>query len=116
VLVNLLGNAVKFTPSGSVELSAHWVDTRDDRAIVAFAVSDTGIGIAPEKQAGLFHNFTQADESIARCFGGTGLGLSLSKQLVEAMGGTISLTSEIGKGSQFGVVLPLALPRAKIPA
>jgi signal transduction histidine kinase/FixJ family two-component response regulator len=115
VLVNLLGNAVKFTPSGSVELSAHWVDTRDERAIVAFTVSDTGIGIAPEKQAQLFQNFTQADESIARCFGGTGLGLSLSKQLVEAMGGTISLVSEIGKGSRFHVVLPLGFAKNENP-
>jgi hypothetical protein len=115
VLVNLLGNAVKFTPSGSVELRAHWVDTRDERAIVAFSVSDTGIGIASERQARLFHNFTQADESIARCFGGTGLGLSLSKQLVEAMGGTISLTSEIGEGSQFSVVLPLGLAQSENP-
>ncbi|HWE73194.1 MAG TPA: ATP-binding protein [Stellaceae bacterium] len=115
VLVNLLGNAVKFTPSGSVELTAHWVDTRDEHAIVAFTVSDTGIGIAPEKQARLFQNFTQADESIARCFGGTGLGLSLSKQLVEAMGGTISLTSELGKGSQFSVVLPLDLAENESP-
>jgi signal transduction histidine kinase/FixJ family two-component response regulator len=109
VLVNLLSNAVKFTASGSVELTANWVDTHDGNAIIAITVADTGIGIPPDKQARLFKNFTQADESIARCFGGTGLGLSLSKQLVEAMGGTISVVSEVGRGSQFTVVLPLAL-------
>jgi CheY-like chemotaxis protein len=107
VLVNLLSNAVKFTASGSVELTAQWLDTRDDRAIVAITVADTGTGIPPDGQARLFKNFTQADESIARCFGGTGLGLSLSKQLVEAMGGTISVASEVDRGSQFTVVLPL---------
>lgn len=108
VLVNLINNAVKFTAQGDVRVAAHRLDTAAGEAFVRIDVSDTGIGIADEAKARLFQNFTQADDSIARRFGGTGLGLALSKQLVEAMGGSIAMESELGKGSRFSVMLPLA--------
>jgi signal transduction histidine kinase/DNA-binding response OmpR family regulator len=101
VLVNLVGNAVKFTQKGEVVVRAT-LDSRDDAAMtVRFSVRDTGIGIPKETQAKIFNAFTQADESTTRNFGGTGLGLTISMQLVEMMGGTIRVESEPGKGSDF---------------
>jgi PAS domain S-box-containing protein len=102
VLLNLVGNAVKFTESGriviSVELDA---PLQAQGCRLRFKVSDTGIGIAPEARARLFHSFTQADASTTRRYGGTGLGLAISRRLVELMGGEISVTSEPGAGSAF---------------
>ncbi len=97
VLTNLLSNAIKFTQQGSVTLS---VNAKDDD-LLEFEVTDTGIGMTPEQQTQLFKAFSQADTSTSRKFGGTGLGLTISKQLVELMGGTIGVTSEPGKGSCF---------------
>lgn len=105
VLYNLLSNAVKFTPAGSVSLSARST-TGPGGERVCFAVEDTGIGIAPEDQVKLFQPFQQVDGSAARKFEGTGLGLSLCKQLVELHGGEISLTSEPDVGSRFSFWLP----------
>ena len=99
VLINLVGNAVKFTNRGEVAVRAQWDD--EDRRLLRFTVSDTGIGIPPEGRRRIFEAFAQADMSTTRKFGGTGLGLSISEQLVKLMGGRIWLESEIGRGSKF---------------
>jgi two-component system sensor histidine kinase/response regulator len=101
VLLNLAGNAVKFTKEGEIVISARAVDVQDDQAVLEFSVSDTGIGMTPEQAAKLFRPFSQADTSTTRKFGGTGLGLSICKRLVEMMGGQIRVESEPGKGSVF---------------
>jgi PAS domain S-box-containing protein len=101
VLLNLTGNAVKFTSEGEVVMSARAVDVRGDRAVLEFSVRDTGIGMTPEQAGKLFRPFSQADTSTTRKFGGTGLGLSICKRLVELMGGEIRVESEPGKGSVF---------------
>ncbi|RZG12057.1 PAS domain S-box protein [Pseudoalteromonas sp. CO342X] len=103
VLVNLLGNAIKFTAQGSVELSVE--SSHDD--YVLFKIADTGIGIANDRLDSIFNPFEQADESMSRRFGGTGLGTTISRQLVELMGGKIWARSEIGKGSTFYFTVPL---------
>ncbi len=102
VLLNLLSNAVKFTEKGSVDVSA-----RSAGAGVIVAVSDTGIGMAPDELNLVFAPFKQADSSMTRRYGGTGLGLSISKRLVELMGGRIEVSSQPGAGSRFEVYLPL---------
>lgn len=109
ILVNLVGNAVKFTSSGSVLVRASVESGGPDRVEVRFAIVDTGIGIAQDKQAVIFQPFAQADGSMTRKYGGTGLGLSISKGLVELMGGTISVESESGKGSTFQFTLGFEL-------
>jgi len=109
VLLNLLGNAVKFTGSGAVSLHVR-VEPGDAAApVLRFTVTDTGIGIPVDKQDGIFERFSQADSSTTRRFGGSGLGLTISRQLVELMGGQIRVHSEPGKGSVFSFVLPFAL-------
>ncbi len=104
ILKNLLSNAFKFTEKGKVTLSMN----RTGDGQVAFGVTDTGIGIAPEQQKRIFEAFHQADGTISRKFGGTGLGLSISRELVRLLGGTIHIRSQEGKGSTFTVTLPLA--------
>jgi len=103
VLLNLVNNAVKFTPKGSVRVRVARCDDdgASERVTIEFAVSDTGIGIAREDQAALFHSFSQIDSSLTRQFGGTGLGLSIVRNLVQLMGGTIEVESEPGQGSLF---------------
>jgi signal transduction histidine kinase/CheY-like chemotaxis protein/HPt (histidine-containing phosphotransfer) domain-containing protein len=101
ILTNLIGNAVKFTDRGEVGVRVEAVEAEGPSVVLAFDVSDTGIGIPPEKQRRIFDAFTQADSSTTRRYGGTGLGLSIAKQLCEMMGGTIGLTSEPGHGSTF---------------
>jgi len=103
ILHNLVGNAIKFTHAGEIVISAQQVG-----AMLAISVSDTGIGIAPEKQERIFEAFEQADGSVARVYGGTGLGLSVTRRLVELHGGTIKVESEVGKGSSFIFTLPVA--------
>ncbi|MCG9582300.1 ATP-binding protein [Vibrio tubiashii] len=102
ILINLVGNAIKFTSHGKVIVKVKWESEN-----LIFAVSDTGIGISEESQAQLFTPFVQADRTAKRNFEGTGLGLAICKNLVELMSGEISLSSEIGKGSTFEVLLPL---------
>ncbi len=101
ILVNLLGNAVKFTAAGEVMLSVGAEPREDGRVALVFAVRDTGIGIAPDGMARLFQSFSQVDASTTRKFGGTGLGLVISKRLAELMGGTMWVESTLGRGSTF---------------
>ena len=106
VLMNLAGNAIKFTCAGEVSISVR-CEPSADRAgsIIHFDVTDTGIGLAPDEVGRLFKPFTQADGSTTRKFGGTGLGLTISKQLAELLGGSITVRSEKGKGSTFSVAI-----------
>lgn len=104
ILVNLIGNALKFTVQGEIRLITEW----KEEALV-FTISDDGCGIPQDKQRTLFDPFTQVDNSSQRKYEGTGLGLSICKMLVEAMNGNISFSSELGKGTQFIVILPLAV-------
>jgi signal transduction histidine kinase/DNA-binding response OmpR family regulator/HPt (histidine-containing phosphotransfer) domain-containing protein len=101
IIINLVGNAIKFTEKGEVATRVFPLVTQGDSITVRFEVSDTGIGISQEAQARIFSSFTQADSSTTRRFGGTGLGLSIAKQLVHMMGGEIGVKSEEGKGSTF---------------
>ncbi|MEM1434592.1 MAG: ATP-binding protein, partial [Pseudomonadota bacterium] len=103
VISNLVGNAIKFTEHGYVELAVEQTSEG-----IAIAVRDTGIGIEPAAQVHIFEDFSQADGSTSRRFGGTGLGLSICSQLAELMGGCIELTSQVGEGSTFTVLLPLS--------
>jgi signal transduction histidine kinase/CheY-like chemotaxis protein len=121
-LLNLLSNASKFTDNGVITLSAHRI-VRDGSDWLAFRVSDTGIGMTPEQISRLFRAFTQADESTSRRYGGTGLGLALTKKFCQLMGGDVSVASEPGKGSTFTIELPASaagrtstLPVAPSPA
>ncbi len=108
VIGNLLSNALKFTKQGEVRLHVQLArePRRDNHTWLRFSVSDTGPGISPEKQHLLFEPFTQEDDSISRTHGGTGLGLTISRQLAELMGGEIEVESTLGKGSSFIVTLP----------
>ena len=107
VINNLVSNAVKFTPQGGVYVHCSAELIGNEQVKIEFSVKDTGIGIAESKQSHVFEAFSQAESSTTRTFGGTGLGLSITSKLVELMGGTLSLKSEIGKGSTFIVELML---------
>ncbi len=117
VLVNLSGNAVKFTEKGNVDIHASMMRDEDNRVLIRFAISDTGVGIPQDRQEAIFSSFTQVDGGTTRRFGGTGLGLSISKRLVELMGGQIGLESEEGKGSTFWFTIPFGKQdkREKLP-
>ncbi|WP_263411220.1 response regulator [Terriglobus tenax] len=118
VLINLLGNAIKFTHEGEVTLRVEAEGADEDTVRLHFIVSDTGIGIAPEKQRTIFDSFTQADTSTTREYGGTGLGLSISRRLAQMMGGDMWVESEAGQGSKFHfrVVLGQAKELPQAPA
>ncbi|MDE2440843.1 MAG: response regulator, partial [Betaproteobacteria bacterium] len=109
VLVNLLGNAVKFTQQGEIALHTEVIQLQDGQVTLHFAVRDTGIGIALDKQELIFDPFSQEDSSTTRKYGGTGLGLSICRRLVALMGGSMWLHSELGKGSTFHFSLQLQL-------
>ena len=109
ILVNLVGNAIKFTRQGRVDVSV-WSEGEGGGARLHLCVTDTGIGIAEDKLERIFESFTQADNSTTREFGGTGLGLTISRRLAEAMGGQLWAESELGKGSRFHLTLPLLVP------
>ncbi len=112
VLLNLVSNSVKFTEAGGVTISARCVSREAGQATVEWLVRDTGIGIAPDRIGNLFQEFVQADSSITRRFGGSGLGLVISKRLVEQMGGSISVESAVGAGTTFRVRLTLPITDA----
>jgi len=117
ILVNLVGNANKFTDNGSITLrviSRH--DLQEDMVNLQFSVTDTGIGIAKDKQQEIFRAFTQVDTSSARLYGGIGLGLAICERLVNAMGGKISLGSKIGEGTTIGFGIDVEICRAVSPA
>lgn len=109
ILMNLIGNAIKFTEQGQVLLSVSFEQTAQKLPVFKFSVKDSGIGIPESKLHSIFEAFSQEDSSITRRFGGTGLGLSISARLVEALGGQISVKSDIGKGSQFDFSVVLKL-------
>ncbi len=110
VLINLVGNAIKFTERGGITIGVECVDRTDEDASLLLKVRDTGIGIPSDKLELIFDKFTQADGSMTRRYGGTGLGLTIVRQLVEVMGGSIGVESRLGSGSTFTVALnfPLA--------
>lgn len=108
ILINLAGNAVKFTERGSVTLHVSAQAETEQSVRLKFSIRDTGVGIPPEAQAKIFESFTQADQSTVRRFGGTGLGTTIAKQLVGLMGGKIGLESAVGLGTTFWVELSLA--------
>lgn len=109
VLANLLNNAIKFTEQGKITLIIDVLLLKDTVAKVRFRVIDTGIGIASDNQGHLFNAFSQADESMTRKYGGSGLGLSICQQIIKLLGGEISLTSQLGQGSELSFVLPLQI-------
>ncbi|MBT3219552.1 MAG: response regulator [Proteobacteria bacterium] len=114
-LLNLVGNAIKFTKAGEVKLVVTCESISRAKAAIRFEISDTGSGIAPELREKVFEAFVQADASSTRAHGGTGLGLAIAKQVIKLMGGELGLNSELGRGSTFWFVLPLATrepPRA----
>ena len=112
VIVNLLGNAIKFTESGSVALVVEQVRQDGQSTVLAVQVHDTGIGIPPDKMKAVFEPFTQADGSMTRRYGGTGLGLTITAQFVRLMGGDITVESEVGRGTTFAFTVKLGLPPA----
>ncbi|AXS81303.1 response regulator [Dechloromonas sp. HYN0024] len=115
ILVNLVGNAIKFTSHGEIALQTELVQLQDGHAVIHFAVRDTGIGIATDKQDQIFDAFSQEDTSTTRKYGGTGLGLSICRRLVELMGGRMWLHSKAGEGSTFHFSLQLKLSAQTTP-
>jgi signal transduction histidine kinase/DNA-binding response OmpR family regulator len=115
VLVNLVGNAIKFTEQGGIEVAVQCLPgARHDHARLRFSVRDTGIGVAADKLQTIFDSFAQADTSTTRKYGGTGLGLTISAQLVSLMGGQIQVTSKLGQGSTFHFVLELPVSAGQV--
>lgn len=112
VLVNLISNAIKFTEKGSVKVKAAF-EERENEEFLRIDVSDTGIGIAPENFDLIFERFKQADHTVSRKYGGTGLGLPISRNLAQLMGGDIFLSSEVGKGSSFTLLIPQKIEKVK---
>lgn len=106
VLINLISNAIKFTDTGGVSLEVRVQRTEGERVWIDFTVSDTGIGIRDDQLTSIFESFTQSGPEITRRYGGTGLGLTITRELVELQGGTVRVESELGKGSRFKVCLP----------
>lgn len=114
IIFNVLGNAIKFTEHGVVSLAVERL-RENDREFVAFAISDTGIGMTPEQCAKLFQPFSQADSSTTRRYGGTGLGLVISKSLCTLLGGELQFESILGQGSTFTVIVPVERATPKNP-
>jgi CheY-like chemotaxis protein/two-component sensor histidine kinase len=106
-LINLINNAIKFTENGHVHVNVSIQLTEEERPLLRFDIEDTGIGIPENKQEAIFDSFTQADSSTTRKFGGTGLGLTITKQLTELLGGQLSVSSQTGIGSVFSLTVPV---------
>ena len=104
-LINLVSNGIKFTEQGGVQVNVS-LEQHGEERFIRFDVEDTGIGISPERQDAIYESFTQADGSTTRKFGGTGLGLTITKRLTALLGGSLSLRSEPGKGSVFTLSVP----------
>ena len=113
ILINLLGNSIKFTETGTIRLKAEMVDQKSHSILIGFEVSDTGIGIAADKIDLIFDNYTQASSDTARKYGGTGLGLAITKSLIELHNSSISVESELGKGSIFKFTIEFELSDQK---
>ncbi|MET0065305.1 MAG: ATP-binding protein [Candidatus Thiodiazotropha sp.] len=107
ILINLCGNAIKFTKQGYIEIKVNALSVDDDEAILRFEIIDTGIGIPKDALPNIFERFNQVDDSITRQYGGSGLGTTISKELVELMGGHINVQSDVGKGSRFYFDIPM---------
>ncbi len=116
ILINLLGNALKFTSKGNVVLETQCMQRDQNRISIRILVGDTGVGISEDKIAQMFSPFTQADQSTTRRYGGTGLGLSISKRLADLMGGCIGASSRLGVGSTFWVEIPFEITDEQVPA
>ena len=114
VLINLVGNALKFTAQGRVVVTVDVENRDDDSVLLHVAVADTGIGVPPDRQAAIFEAFTQADGSTTRSHGGTGLGLTISRRFVEMMGGRLWLDSPPGRGAIFHFTVRLDVRPAAI--
>lgn len=110
VLLNIVGNAVKFTDEGHISVDVSLPESPDARLWLKFEITDSGIGMSEEAQENIFEHFTQADTSITRRFGGTGLGTTIAKELTEMMGGSIQLKSTVGEGSTFTIKIPFDRP------
>jgi signal transduction histidine kinase/CheY-like chemotaxis protein len=111
VIINFVNNALKFTRKGEVQVWCDLLERNDDTLKIVIKIKDSGIGISEQNQKKIFDSFSQADETVTRKFGGTGLGLAISKRLVELMGGSISLKSEVGKGSEFSCYINFGLDK-----
>ena len=116
ILVNLIGNALKFTEHGSVTVEPHWQTLDHELVWFTCTVRDSGIGISAERLELMFDAFQQADSSISRRYGGTGLGLPIARTLAERMGGTLRAQSQEGRGSVFTLEIPLAIDQHSLPA
>ncbi len=114
IILNLLSNAVKFTSKGKVTMSVKLISEDEEKVIIEFSVTDTGIGIPEDRLGHIFENFQQASSETARLYGGTGLGLAISKQLVESQGGSITVKSKMEEGSMFRFVLPFQKTDAEV--
>ena len=112
VLINIAGNAIKFTEKGGVTISISEINCQGNLSLLQFSIIDTGIGISEEGIGKIFDSFSQASNDTTRKFGGTGLGLTISKQLVELQGGNIKVKSELGKGTTFNITIPFLIGKA----
>ena len=113
ILVNLVGNAIKFTESGRITVGVRLIEQKDQTSVMRFSIKDTGIGIPADKVESVFDSFAQAGSDVARKYGGTGLGLSISKQLIELQNGSIWVESELGEGSEFFFEIPYQVAAAE---
>ena len=115
VLNNLLSNAIKFTHQGHIDLSVQMREQSTGSVILVFSITDTGVGIPAESIDYIFDSFSQGGQDISRRFGGTGLGLTICKQLLQLQGGDISVSSTVGKGSTFQFYLPFGISQKQAP-
>lgn len=116
IILNLVSNAVKFTTKGKITVSVLLLKEDEDKAVIEFTVTDTGIGIAENKIEKIFENFQQAANDTSRLYGGTGLGLAIAKQLVERQGGSIRVKSKIDEGAAFSFILSFKKTKAEAPS